>query len=368
MKIPPIDLARAERRIAAKLDTRWRNLRHNTAFIGGAEVTEFEEAFARYLGAAGAVGVANGTDALVVSLRSLDLAPGDEVIVPAFTFIATAGAVVLAGGNPVFADVEPATLNLDPRSVAARITDRTVGVIGVHLYGRPCDVEALGELCERHGLWLMEDAAQAQGAAWKGRRVGTFGRLATWSFYPTKNLGAFGDAGAVSGDDPRLLERVRRLANHGRSSHTFHVEVGGNSRLDGVQAAVLNCRLPLLDDDNERRRQIARRYAEGLRGVGDLVILEDRQEALPVYHQFTVLTGRRDELRQHLADAGIGSTVYYPHPLHRQPALERWAVAGESLPVAEAAAQRVVSLPLFPELTEVEADRVIEAVGDFFSG
>jgi dTDP-4-amino-4,6-dideoxygalactose transaminase len=366
MKIPPMDLGRAERRIASKLDSRWRRLRQATAFVGGAEVADFEETFAAYLGAAGAVGVANGTDALTVALRCLDVAPGDEVIVPAFTFIATGGAVVLAGATPVFADVEPATLNLDPRSAAERITDRTVGIIGVHLYGRPFDVEGLDELCERHGLWLLEDAAQAQGAAWKGRKAGTFGRLATWSFYPSKNLGAFGDAGAVTGMDPELVERVRRVANHGRSSHYFHTEVGTNSRLDAVQAAVLNCRLPLLEEDNERRRQIAHRYTEGLAGLGDLELLEDREGALAVYHQFTLRTSRRDELKEHLAEAGVGTAVYYPHPLHLQPALERWAAPGVRLPVAEAAAQRVLSLPMFPELTDEEAGRVVAAVRDFY--
>ena len=364
--VPPIDLSRAERRIAEELTERWSRIRAQTAFVGGEEASTFEREFARFLGAAGVVGVANGTDALELSLRCLDLGPDDEVLVPAFTFIATAGAVVLAGGRPVLTDIEEATLNLDPTALEERITERTVGVIGVHLYGRPFDVDAVLEVCDRHGLWLVEDAAQAHGARWKGRRVGTFGRLATWSFYPTKNLGAFGDAGAVSGDDEELLDRVRRVANHGRETHTLHTEVGTNSRMDGLQAAVLNCRLRLLDQDNQRRRELASRYREGLAGVGDLRFPEDRADAEPVYHQFTVLTERRDALREHLAEQGIGSGIYYPLPLHRQPAFAHLVDEDVSFPVAERAAEQGLALPMFPELTFTEGQRVIDAVRDFF--
>lgn len=367
-QIPQIDLSRAERRIADELTARWTRIRERTAFIAGEEATEFEQAFARFLGAEGVVGVANGTDALEVALRCLDLQPGDEVIVPAFTFIATAGSVVFAGGRPVFADVEASSLNLDPNEVEARITERTVGVIGVHLYGRPLDLDRMLEICERHGLWLLEDAAQAQGALWRDRRAGTFGRLATWSFYPTKNLGAFGDAGAISGNDPELLARVRRVANHGRETHTFHTEVGTNSRLDGLQAAVLNCRLPLLEEDNRRRREIAARYLDALAGVGDLRFLEDPAEAVPVYHQITLLSEQRDRLREHLSEAGIASGIYYPEPLHRQPAFAHLVADGDRFPVAEAAAAQCLSLPMFPELTDAEVERVIEAVKDFFAG
>jgi dTDP-3-amino-3,4,6-trideoxy-alpha-D-glucose transaminase len=366
--VPSIDLSRVERRIADELTGRWDRIRESTAFIGGDEASTFERDFARFLGAAGVVGMANGTDALEISLRCLDLRPGDEVIVPALTFIATAGAVVFAGGRPVFADIDEATLNLDPAALEPRITERTVGVIGVHLYGRPFDVDAVLEVCDRHGLWLLEDAAQAHGARWKDRRVGTFGRLATWSFYPTKNLGAFGDAGAVSGTDSELLERVRRVANHGRETHTLHTEVGTNSRMDGLQAAVLNCRLRLLDQDNQRRRELAARYRDGLTGVGDLRFLEDREGAEPVYHQLTVLTSRRDALREHLAAQGIGSGIYYPLPLHRQPAFAHLIAADESYPVAERATEHSVSLPMFPELTFTEAQRVIDAVREFFEG
>ncbi len=367
MTIPPFDLRRAAADLAAPLAERWAAQVTAAAFVGGPEVERFEAAFADYLGAGGCVGVANGTDALVVALRALGLAPGDEVVVPAFTFVATGSAVALAGGVPVLADVEPATLNLDPASVEERLGPRTVGVIGVHLFGRPFDVEALGALCRRRGLWLVEDAAQAHGARVGGRRVGTFGELACWSFYPTKNLGAFGDAGAVTGGDRELLARVRRVANHGRTEHYLHGELGLNSRLDALQAAVLGLRLERLEAANDRRRQIAAAYREALAGRDGVELLEDRPDTEPVYHQFTLLSDRRDALREHLAGRGVGSAVYYPIPLHRQPALERYAAAGLELPVSERAAERALSLPMFPELTDVEVAEVVAALAAFFA-
>lgn len=362
--VPQLDLARAARRLEPELSERWRELVERTAFIGGKEVQEFEARFAAFLETPEVAAVADGTDALVLALRALGVGPGDEVVVPAFSFAASAACVRLTGGVPVFADVEPDTLNLDPASVAERIGERTVGVLGVHLYGNPFDVEALGRLCRERGLWLVEDAAQAHGARWGGRRVGTFGRLATWSFYPTKNLGCFGDGGAVSGE-PDLLERVRLLANHGSRQRYVHLEVGWNSRLDALQAAVLNVRLALLDADNARRRELAARYRAGLAGVGDLELLAVRTGAEPVFHQLTVLTARRDELQSHLAGAGIGTAIHYPAALHRQPAFADLGTG--ALPVAEAAGRRVLCLPMFAELTDDEVDRVVSRIRGFFA-
>ena len=367
MNIPQFDLKRSCARLAEPLAARWAEQVAAAAFVGGPEVARFEEGFAAYLGAGGCVGVANGTDALVVALRALDLEPGDEVIVPAFTFVATASAVALAGGVPVFAEVEPDTLNLDATDAAARVTPRTVGVIGVHLFGRPYDLAGVSELCRRHGLWQLEDAAQAHGARVGERRVGSFGELASWSFYPTKNLGGFGDAGAVTGDDPALLARVRRIANHGRTEHYLHAELGTNSRLDALQAAVLNLRLPGLDAANARRREGAACYREALTGASGVDILRDPDGTEPVYHQFTLLADRRDALREHLAADGIGSTVFYPVPLHRQPALARFSPAGLELPVSEAAARRALSLPIFPELEAAEVEAVCRSLGRFFA-
>ena len=371
MNVPVFDLRRAAARLAEPLAARWAEQVAAAAFVGGPAVARFEEELAAYLGAGGCVGVANGTDALVVALRALELQPGDEVIVPAFTFIATASAVALAGGVPVFADVEPETLNLDLADAAARVTPRTVGVIGVHLFGRPCDTAGLAALSRRHGLWWIEDAAQAQGARVDGRRVGTLGDLACWSFYPTKNLGAFGDAGAVTGSDAARLARVRRIANHGRTEHYLHGELGTNSRLDALQATVLSLRLEVLEEGNRRRREIAGRYREALAGpaaAGEVELLRDPEGTEPVHHQFTLLTDRRDALREHLGAGGIGAAVYYPVPLHRQPALERWAPRDLELPVSERAARRALSLPMFPELEDAEVEAVCARLGSFRFG
>ncbi|HEY2291258.1 MAG TPA: DegT/DnrJ/EryC1/StrS family aminotransferase, partial [Thermoanaerobaculia bacterium] len=270
MNVPILDLTRVRQRIAAQLDERWRRILDQSSFVLGPEVKEFESAFASWLGVEACVGLGNGTDALILSLRALGLKAGDEVIVPAFSFFATAEVVALLGGKVVFCDVDPETLNLSPADVEARVTARTVGIIGVHLYGRPFDVDALLDLCQRRNLWLLEDAAQAHGAEWKGKRVGGFGQLAAWSFYPTKNLGCFGDGGAVTGNDRALVQHVFNLGNHGQSVRYTHVEIGTNSRLDSLQAAVLNCRLALLDEDNARRGEIACKYHGALAGVGDL--------------------------------------------------------------------------------------------------
>ena len=364
--VPAFDLHRARRRIERPLAERWERLLESGAFVLGPEVREFEAAWSEYLGAAGAVAVANGTDALVVALKALGLEPGDEVIVPAFSFFATAEAVVWAGGVPVFADVEATTLNLDASDAEHRVSRRTVGVIGVHLYGRPFDVDAVKALCDRHDLWLLEDAAQAHGAAWRGRRVGTIGDLASWSFYPSKNLGCFGDGGAVSGPNRDVVERVRLLANHGQVSRYAHRAVGTNSRLDSLQAAVLNCRLPLLEEDNRRRREIACRYAGGLAGAGDLAWPVDAPGVHSVYHQFTVTTTQREMLAAFLTSHGVGSSIHYPSPLHHQPALREILAKIPSLPVAERAAAEVLCLPMFPELTDVEVERTCAVVGDFF--
>lgn len=367
MNVPILDLQRVRQRIASQLDERWRRILDQSSFVLGPEVKEFESAFASYLGVEGCVGLGNGTDALILALRALGLKPGDEVIVPAFSFFATAESVALLGGKVVFADVDPQTLNLDPADAAARITERTVGIIPVHLYGRPFDVDALLDLCGKRGLWLLEDAAQAHGAEWKGKKVGGFGQLAAWSFYPTKNLGCFGDGGAATGNDRALLDRMRSLGNHGQSIRYTHLEIGTNSRLDSLQAAVLNCRLALLDQDNARRGEIACRYHGALNGVGDLRLIPDPPEVRTVYHQFTVRTARRDELAAHLKERGIASAIHYPIPLHHQPAMKELVDAGEAdLPVSVAAAKEVLCLPVFPELTNEEVAAVGTAIREFF--
>lgn len=364
MKIPVFDLGRAAARIESEVDAGWRALRQRTQFIGGDAVGRFESEFADHVGAPGCVGVANGTDALVLALRALYVGPGDEVIVPTFTFIATAAAVRLVGATPVFADVEEKSLNLDPASVAARFSPKTVGVIGVHLYGRPFRVDALEAVCAKAGVWLLEDAAQAHGATWQERPVGTFGVAATWSFYPSKNLGAFGDAGAVTSSDPEFVERVRRLANHGRTGHYEHAMVGSNSRLDALQAVVLSSRLARLDADNARRREIDGLYRDRLADLAAISFLETPVLASPVHHLLVVRAERRDELQRFLGERGIGSAVHYPVPLHRQPAFG--GEDAEALEVAEQASREVLALPMFPELENAEVEEVCDAIRSFY--
>lgn len=362
--VPMFDLARAAARIDEELLRRWRHLLDETAFVGGEEVSEFERSFAKFVEVEHCVGVANGTDALEVALRAHCVGPGDEVIVPGFTFAATAEAVLLAGATPVFADVRPDSLNLDLEDVARRLSRRTVGIIGVHLYGSPFDVDAALELCRERGLWLIEDAAQAHGARWKGKPVGGFGSFATWSFYPSKNLGCFGDGGAITTNDAELAERVRLLANHGATARYHHELVGGNSRLDALQAAVLNCRLSRLAEDNARRAWIASRYRDFLTGIDGVTALPEREHASPVWHQFTVLSPQRDALQSFLASRDIGSATHYPEPLHHQPAFSH---LGEPpvLEVAERAAAEVLCLPMFPELTTEEVETVGRALTEF---
>ena len=366
MAIPQFDLRPVADALGEPLLERWRSIIERTAFVGGDEVGELESSFASTAGTAGCVGVANGTDALTVSLRALGLAPGDEVIVPSFTFFATAEAVVLAGGHPVFADVDMASLTINPAEIDRVATSRTVGVIGVHLYGQPCDLDALGERCQRRGWWLVEDAAQAHGASWRGRPVGSHGRLAAWSFYPSKNLGCFGDGGAVTGPDADLLAKVRSIANHGRISHYDHGVVGTNSRLDALQAAVLNLRLPQLEADNVRRRAIAARYREVLTGVGDLRFVEEPAESVCVYHQVTVRTARRDALGAHLGGCEIGYGIYYPKPLHRLEAMRPYVGGDVELPVSDEAAATVLSLPIFPQLDDEAVEVVCDGVRSFY--
>jgi dTDP-4-amino-4,6-dideoxygalactose transaminase len=366
--IPILDLTRARKRIDAALRERWNKILDTNSYIQGPEVKELEGAFAAFLGAKTVVGVANGTDALVVALRALRLAPGAEVLVPAFSFFATAEAVVLAGGVPVFCDVDAATYNLDPAELERHATAKTAGVIGVHLYGRPFDSEAVAAVCKRRGWFLVEDAAQSHGAKRRGRRVGTLGDLAAWSFYPTKNLGCFGDGGAISGMDEELMLRVYRLANHGQSERYTHVEIGTNSRLDSLQAAVLNCKLPSLDADNAHRRKLAALYQKELAGVGDLRFPPDDPKDEVVYHQMTVATSRRDALQEFLRGQGVGSAVHYPSALHQQKAMAEMLPVPPSLPRAEQAGKEVLCLPMFPELEESEVARACEAIRLFFAG
>jgi dTDP-4-amino-4,6-dideoxygalactose transaminase len=360
--VPFLDLGAMTREIAHEVEVAWAEITATSSFIGGKWIARFEEEWASYCGTKHAVGVANGTDAIELTLRALGIGPGAEVILPTNTFVATAEAVVLAGATPRFVDVAPDTLLVTPDAIAAAVTSRTSAVIPVHLFGNMPDMEAIGVVARRHGLAVIEDAAQAQGAGSPGARAGSFGVAGCFSFYPGKNLGAFGDAGAVVTDDDDLARRIRSLGDHGRStSHTRHDVVGRNSRLDALQAAVLTCKLPKLDEWNAARRHALSTYREML---PEGRIRPVRADPNGVGHLNVVLVRDRERLREQLGRHGIQTGVHYPVPCHLQRPYRPFRT--DALPVAEAAAPQLLSLPLFPHLGADDiryvSERVLELV------
>lgn len=334
-----------------------------SSFIGGPLVERFEEQWARYCGVSHAIGVANGTDALMLAFRGLGIGPGDEVLVPTNTFVATAEAVLAAGATPVFVDVRDDTLLLDLDDAATQVGSRTAAVIAVHLYGQPADMDAVSAFAGRHGLALVEDAAQAHGATWKGQPAGSSGQAGCFSFYPGKNLGAFGDAGAIVTDDGGLARRARSLGDHGRSagSKHLHVAVGVNSRLDALQAAVLSAKLRFLDEWTGQRRRVAARYRAGLEGTSVQPVTQAPGSA-SAFHLQVVRTAHRDALVEALAHRGISTGIHYPVPCHLQPAFAEHRT--RPLPVAETAAREIVSLPLSPSLDDSSVDRVCAVIAE----
>lgn len=366
MRIPAFSLARQIERLKPELSAAVEAVMASGQFILGEPVRRFEEEAARWLGVRQAIGVGNGSDALYLALRALEVGPGDEVIVPAFTFFATAGSVLRCGAKPVFTDIDLDTFNIEPGEALARVTPRTRAILPVHLFGLPADLDRLRA---GFGGAIVEDAAQAFGAAWQGKKVGTMGDLAAFSFFPTKNLGGLGDGGMVTTDHLPWADSVRRLRVHGAVEKYRHETVGINSRLDALQAAALSVKLRYLEEWNRRRQALAARYEAGFRAyaLGEWVRWPTIPEgATHVFHQYTIRCQDRDALQRHLAAAGIGSTVYYPIPLHLQPALREFGAGEGSLPQSEQAARSVLSLPMFPELTEEEVDQVVEAVAAFY--
>ncbi len=360
MIVPFLDLESSHHEIEDELYKAWANVLSNSSFIGGPFVEAFEWQWAEFCEVPHAIGVANGTDALQLTLAALGAGPGDEVVVPANTFIATPAAVAAVGATPVFVDVDPGTLLMTAEHLAAAITPRTVGVIPVHLYGQPVDMTSIADVAERAGIWIVEDAAQAHGARWNGRRVGAFGHATCFSFYPGKNLGALGDGGAVVTADESLAGRIRQLGNHGRGAdkHTHDV-VGVNSRLDGLQAALLSAKVPHLDRWNESRREAAAAYDHLLANLA----VEPTSQAAgaeSVYHLYVIRAEDRQSLQEGLTADGIGTGLHYPVPCHQQPAFSH--LPPVSLPVVEDAAPRLLSLPMFPHLTEHQVAATVDSV------
>ena len=362
MPVPAFDLTRQYASMKEAIDGAVRRVVESGQFVLGEEVEALEAEVAAFLGASHAVGVASGTDALHLVLRAAGIGPGDEVLVPAFTFIAPAEVVVYCGATPVFVDIDPSTFALDPDAAASALTARTKAIIPVHLFGHPAPMEEIGALADRHGLAVVEDAAQAFGASCGGSMVGSLGLAGCLSFFPTKNLGAYGDGGMVVTNDTALADEVRRLRVHGSAERYLHQVVGYNSRLDALQAAILRAKLPHLEGWNDARRRIASAYTAGLEKVEGLICPKEAEGARHVYHQYTVRTPRRDLLKERLAEEGISSAVYYPVSLPAQEAFEGEGYREGSFIESERAAKEVLSLPMFPELTDEEVERVVRAV------
>jgi len=358
--IPVVDLRAEYTAVKGEIDAAVQRVLESGWYILGEEVAAFESEFAAWCGVAGAVGVGNGTDALHIALRACGVGAGDEVITVAHTAVATAAAIALTGATPVFVDIDPATYTLDPAQLAAAITPRTKAVIPVHLYGHPADLGRILSIARAAGLRVIEDCAQAHGAEWQGQKVGSYGDLACFSFYPTKNLGALGDGGAVVGSDPALLDRVRLLREYGWPPHNRYVsEIEGmNSRLDEMQAAILRVKLAHLDGWNEHRRDLAGVYAAGL--PDSVVKPVERAGCRHVYHLYVVRSADRDSLREKLRAAGVATGIHYPIPVHQQAAYAH--LAPVSLPVTEQAAGGILSLPMHSTLTVEQIERVCEAV------
>ena len=362
-KIPLVGLFDQYQTIKPEIDAAIQNIITNSSFVGGAEVRSFENDFAAYCDAKACVGVGNGTDALYLAMRALGIGPGDEVITVAHTFIATSEAISMTGATPIFIDVLEDTMLMDPALIEPAITPQTKAIVPVHLYGQSCDMDAIMEIARKHDLKVVEDAAQAHGGRWRGQRVGSIGDAATFSFYPGKNLGAFGDAGAVVSQDEDFIEHVRMLANHGRLEKYTHKMEGVNSRLDSLQAAILRVKLQYLDEWNARRRQVADAYLEQLTQSG-IAMPVVNANAETVWHLFVIRVTEREQLQSFLKERGIATGIHYPVPLHLQPAYEHRRSSFD-LPATERAAQEVMSLPMYAELKQNEIEAVCDAVTAF---
>lgn len=365
MKVPFVDLHAQYLGIKNEIDSAIATVIAESGFVRSRFVDEFEAAWARTVGVKHCVSCANGTDAIYIAMRGLGIKPGDEVITTTHSWIATSETITQAGGRVVFCDTEQTTSTIDPSQIAAKITPRTVGIIPVHLYGQSADLDPILALAKKHGLWVIEDCAQAHLATYKGRQVGTFGQAATFSFYPGKNLGAMGDAGCLITNDSRLAEWSALFARHGGKND--HVMEGINSRLDGLQAAILSAKLPHLASWTAGRRRVAATYDRLLRGVGDLVTPQVASGRDHVYHLYVIRTGRRDALRKWLADAGIATVINYPKALPFYPAYAYLGHTPNDFPVAHAHQSQILSLPIFPEMTDEQVEYVVEKIRTYFA-
>jgi dTDP-4-amino-4,6-dideoxygalactose transaminase len=367
-EVPFLDLRSLHRVLRSEILQAVGRAVDDAAFVGGPEVEAFEDEFSTYAGTAHAIGVGSGTDALRLAVMAMDVQPGAEVITVPNTFIATTEAVTQAGAKVRFVDVDPLTSNIDVGQLEAAIGPNTAGIIPVHLYGQPSDLDRITAVARRHELWVIEDAAQAQGSRYRGRRVGGVGVAAAFSFYPGKNLGACGEAGAVSTNDDVIAARIRSLREHGQRTKYYHDEEGYNARLDAWQAAVLRIKLRYLDAWNAQRRQAAQWYREALADIDQLTLPHEAEACEGNYHLFVVHVDQRDELREHLGRSGVGTGLHYPLPLHLQRAYEGLGYRRGAFPVAERLAERLLSLPMFPGLTAEQVGYVADQIRCFYQG
>ncbi|ACS91098.1 DegT/DnrJ/EryC1/StrS family aminotransferase [Thermococcus sibiricus] len=364
--IPFVDVKREYHEIKEEIDNAVQRVLESGWFILGEELKKFEEEFAKYLGANYAIGVNSGSDALYLSVKALGIGRGDEVITVSHTFISTVDAIVRNGARPVFVDIDPETYTIDVNQIEEKITKKTKAIIPVHLYGHPADMDPIMEIAEKHGLYVIEDASQAHGAEYKGKKVGSIGHVACFSFYPTKNLGAYGDAGAIVTNDNELAERLRMMRNYGSPKKYYHDFIGVNSRLDEIQAAILRVKLKYLNRWNERRREIAKLYNEFLKDTGVITPVE-KEWAKHVYHLYVIRHKERDELQQYLLRNGIKTQIHYPVPVHLQKAYLDLGVKVR-LPVTEQISQEILSLPMFPHLSDTEVEKIARVVKDASNG
>ncbi|HPG38229.1 MAG TPA: DegT/DnrJ/EryC1/StrS family aminotransferase [bacterium] len=365
MKIPLVNLQVQYETLHQEIDQAINQVIRETAFIGGEFCIAFEREFAAFCHAEYCIGVGNGTDALFLVLKAKEIGPGDEVITVANSFIATSEAITATGARPVFVDCDPGTFTIAVSKIEAKITLRTRAIIPVHLYGQPADMDEINTIARKHGLFVLEDAAQAHGAYYKNRRVGTLGNAACFSFYPGKNLGAYGDGGAIVTNDPELAEKCRMLANHGRLEKYTHKIEGYNSRLDGLQAAILSVKLRRLDDWNRARNRVADYYQQRL--INTPVSLPFKSSFVQhVYHLYVICVDERNELQKKLKDDGISTGIHYPIPLPHQPAYQYLEHKKGDFPVCEQLAGKILSLPMYPELTNQELDYIIEKIREFY--
>jgi dTDP-4-amino-4,6-dideoxygalactose transaminase len=365
MKVPFVDLHAQYLTIKDEIDAAIASVIAESAYIRGPHVEAFERAWARTIGARHCISCANGTDAILIAIRSLGVKPGDEVITTAHSWISTSAMITEAGARVVFCDVDPATFTIDPTQIEAKITSRTVGIVPVHLYGQPADMDAIMAIAQRHRLWVVEDCAQAHLARYKGQLVGTFGAAATFSFYPGKNLGAYGDAGCVVTNDDRLADTTTAFARNGGKGE--HVLEGINSRLDGLQAAILNAKLPHLPTWTEARRRVASQYGELLKSVGDVETPKVGPDRDHVYHLYVIRTEQRDALKKHLEAAGVSTVLNYPKALPFYPAYAYLGHKPDDFPVAYRNQSRILSLPIYPEMPSHLQEHVADVIAQFFA-